>query len=62
MYDKKIDGVIVKTDSKYVSNVANRFIQNWRSNNFHKIDGSPVKNREDIEELDRLLQSIQVNF
>lgn len=61
MYDKKLDGVVVKTDSKYVSNVANKFIENWRINDFHKIDGNPIKNREDIEELDRLLQNIRVN-
>lgn len=54
--------MIVNTDSKFVEVAAKRFIPIWRNNDYRKVDGNPVKNREDLEELDRLLQSIQVFY
>lgn len=36
------------------------YLRNWRTNGYLKADGTPVKNREIIEDLDRLLQQIKV--
>lgn len=49
-------------DSEFVTKVVNIYLKNWRSNGYLKRDGTPVKNREDIEEIDRLLQQVNVNI
>lgn len=54
--------MIVKTDSEFVVKVADRWLKNWKANDFMKKDGTPVKNRPYLEELDRLLSMIEVNL
>ncbi|KAI6194588.1 hypothetical protein M3Y96_01140700 [Aphelenchoides besseyi] len=56
--DKKLSRVIVKTDSIYVSKCASLYLKTWRNNGYLKRDGTPVKNRKYLEELDRLLTQI----
>ncbi|CAD5211418.1 unnamed protein product [Bursaphelenchus okinawaensis] len=58
IFEKNLNQVVVETDSEFVANVCSRFLKAWRNNGFMKADGTPVKNKVFIEELDRLLQQI----
>lgn len=46
--------ITVRTDSMYVVNCVQRYIDSWRAHAWHKSDGEPVKNRDLIERLGEL--------
>lgn len=48
--------VIVYSDSRYVINTATHWIAGWKSNNWRKADGEPVKN---VDLWERLMEAIQ---
>ncbi|CAD5215767.1 unnamed protein product [Bursaphelenchus xylophilus] len=58
IFEKNLTRVVIETDSEFVAKVCSRYLQFWRGNSFMKVDGTPVKNKLFIEDLDRLLQQI----
>ncbi|KAI6229874.1 hypothetical protein M3Y99_01123200 [Aphelenchoides fujianensis] len=61
-HDKNLTRVMIKTDSEYVAKCARTYLKTWRQNGYLKKDGTPVKNREYLEELDRLMSSIDAKI
>ena len=47
------DKVNIKTDSKFLKNCADGWIDNWKQNGWRTSSGAPVKNREELERFDR---------
>lgn len=62
VYERGLKRLIIQTDSEFVIKVVERWLENWKRNNFIKQDGTPVKNKAHLEELDRLLSMIEVIF
>lgn len=60
VFEKKLNRIIVQTDSAYLVDCANRHIKIWRSNGYIKKDGSVVKNKEALEEFAAMLDMIDV--
>ena len=50
------------TDSNYVLQAINNWIHKWKNNGWKLSHGGDVSNREDFEELDRVLQDIEVQW
>lgn len=62
IHERGITRLIVETDSEFVVKCVERWLKAWKSNGFMKKDGTPVKNRQYLEELARLLETIEVKF
>lgn len=62
IHDRGATRLIIETDSEFVVSCAERWLKGWKNNGFIKRDGTPVKNRQYLEELARLLDSIEVKF
>ncbi len=45
------DRVEIRTDSTYVANSGNRWVDNWQANNWTKSDGGAVQNRDLMERM-----------
>ncbi len=43
----------IHTDSQFTINCVTKWMRNWKCNNWQTADKKPVKNREDLEALDR---------
>ena len=61
VFERHLSKVIVRTNSEYIVKCANIYLKNWRENGYFKRDGSPVKNKEELQDLDQLLGMIEVN-
>lgn len=47
------------TDSEFVINCMTKWIMKWKVNSWRVATGGSVKNKEDLVQLDNLLQSFQ---
>jgi len=54
--------VLVYTDSTYLKNGITSWIQKWKRNGWKTAEGTPVKNRDLWEELDRIIQKHHVTW
>ena len=55
--------VILYTDSNYVASAFNRkWIDKWKSNNWKKLDNSPVLNKDLMITLDKLVSNLNIQF
>ncbi|KAE9551092.1 hypothetical protein FO519_005689 [Halicephalobus sp. NKZ332] len=59
LYERKLERVIVQTDSKYIVDCANRHLKIWRNNGYMKKDGTPVKHAELLDDFAKLLDMIE---
>jgi len=52
----KVDKLIIYTDSQFVINCVTKWMAGWKRNGWMTASKQPVKNREDLEDLDKVLQ------
>jgi ribonuclease HI len=52
----------ITTDSKYVKNGINQWIDNWKINDWKTSAKKPVKNKELWQELDKLVQNYSIKW
>lgn len=58
-----LDGPLhIICDSRYVIDCATSWIRGWKRRGWRKADGTPVKNRELLEQIDTLLDGRDVTF
>uniref|UniRef100_A0AC34GYQ1 RNase H type-1 domain-containing protein n=1 Tax=Panagrolaimus sp. ES5 TaxID=591445 RepID=A0AC34GYQ1_9BILA len=62
IYERKLDNVIVKTDSEYLVKAVNTYLKKWRTNDYTKLDGTPVQHKDEYKKLDELLSKIDAKF
>uniref|UniRef100_A0A914ZB20 ribonuclease H n=2 Tax=Panagrolaimus superbus TaxID=310955 RepID=A0A914ZB20_9BILA len=62
IHERKLDKVMVRTDSEYLIKCASFYLSSWRQNGYVKKDGEAVKNKEDLQDLDTMLSQIEVKF
>jgi len=62
LYERKLERVIVQTDSKYIVDCANRHLKIWRNNGYIKKDGTPVKHSELLDDFAKLLDMIEAKI
>lgn len=56
---KKIEEILVRTDSSYTRDGINSWLANWKKHNWIKQDGYPVVNKELWLEVDSILQELK---
>merc|ERR1719203_2072459 len=49
--------LLVHTDSQFVINCVTMWMNNWKRNGWNTAAGNPVKNKEDLEALDDVIRS-----
>ena len=54
-HDKGVTKLKIHTDSMFVINCMTKWINGWKKNGWKKSDGQPVKNRVELEALDRAI-------
>lgn len=57
---KKIQKLIIYTDSMFTINGVTKWVKNWKLNNWQLKSGGPVVNKDDFDLLDRLNQQLEV--
>uniref|UniRef100_A0AC34FL41 RNase H type-1 domain-containing protein n=1 Tax=Panagrolaimus sp. ES5 TaxID=591445 RepID=A0AC34FL41_9BILA len=62
LHERKLDKVLLRTDSEYLVKCATSHLSHWRANGYKKKDGESVKNKEDLQDLDNMLSQIEVKF
>merc|ERR1719319_809961 len=62
--DNGIDKLLINTDSQFLINCVTQWMEGWKKNGWMTKSKQPVKNREDLEELDQAINSgrIQVKW
>lgn len=50
-----IDRLCIKTDSRFLVDSVNKWLNRWRRNGFCKANGEPLANKEDFKELSDVL-------
>lgn len=56
------DKVAVYTDSQFMINCMTSWLKSWKKNNWKKKDGEPVKNKEDLMDLDKATKGLMVKW
>ena len=54
--------VLIHTDSKFVINCATMWMAKWQKNGWTLSSGGPVKNRTQLEALDRAMENMEVKW
>ena len=54
--------VEIHTDSQYVKNGMQTWMNNWKKNNWRTADKKPVKNKDLWQKLDELAQNIEIHW
>lgn len=54
--------IIIYSDSNYVINSITKWANKWSKNNWNKSDGSPIKNKELIQELHSLYKKYNIEM
>uniref|UniRef100_A0AC34PXQ3 RNase H type-1 domain-containing protein n=1 Tax=Panagrolaimus sp. JU765 TaxID=591449 RepID=A0AC34PXQ3_9BILA len=62
IFERKLNRVIVQTDSKYLVDCANRYLKTWRNNGYKKKDGNDVKHAALLEDFAQLLDMIDAKI
>jgi ribonuclease HI len=60
--DQGHSAVEVKTDSSYTIKAMTEWVGKWKRNGWQTAEAKPVKNREDIVQLDSACQKIDVKW
>ncbi|XP_039765861.1 ribonuclease H1-like [Pararge aegeria] len=60
--DNDVDKLAINTDSKFLIDSATKWMQDWKQNGWTLQSGEPVKNEQDLEALDRVLNKVQVKW
>lgn len=53
--DKKLEKLVIYTDSMYLINLITKWIHKWKKNRWKTVNGKDVKNKDLIFELDHLI-------
>ena len=59
---KKHDEIEIHTDSQYVKNGMEKWIRQWKNNNWKNAEKKPVKNKELWQQLDELAQQKSIKW
>ncbi|XP_036364736.1 ribonuclease H1 isoform X2 [Octopus sinensis] len=59
---KKISNLIIKTDSQFLINCITKWLEGWKKKNWMKSSGEEVTNKEELQELDKKLEGINVKW
>ena len=59
---KENENIEITTDSMYVKNGINQWINNWKKNGWKTAAKKPVKNKDLWQELDELVQNYSINW
>ena len=59
---KENENIEITTDSMYVKNGINEWINNWKRNGWKTAAKKPVKNKDLWQELDELVQNYSINW
>ena len=59
---KKHDEVEIHTDSQYVKNGMEKWVRQWKNNNWRNAEKKPVKNKELWQQLDELSQQKKIKW
>uniref|UniRef100_A0A914DYD1 ribonuclease H n=1 Tax=Acrobeloides nanus TaxID=290746 RepID=A0A914DYD1_9BILA len=60
--EKKLTKIKVQTDDDFLTKVINQWLRKWKTNGYRKVDGTPVKNQPQMEDLGRLTELIEVRM
>ena len=61
-YKFNISHIRIYSDSKFVINLATKWIKKWEKNKFLKKDGSKVSNLDDIKKLTNLCKLVTISW
>jgi ribonuclease HI len=50
--------VLIRTDCELIVKIMNEWLQQWKSNNWRRVNNGPIKNLELIQRIDNLCTSI----
>ena len=59
---KKHDELEIHTDSQYVKNGMEKWVRQWKNNNWKNAEKKPVKNKELWQQLDELAQTKNITW
>ena len=59
---KKHDALEIHTDSQYVKNGMEKWVRQWKNNNWKNAEKKPVKNKELWQQLDELAQTKKITW
>lgn len=59
---KKHDELEIHTDSQYVKNGMEKWVKQWKNNNWKNAEKKPVKNKELWQQLDELAQTKKITW
>lgn len=59
---KKHDELEIHTDSQYVKNGMEKWVRQWKNNNWKNAEKKPVKNKELWQQLDELAQTKKITW
>ena len=59
---KKHDEIEIHTDSQYVKNGMEKWVRQWKNNNWKNAEKKPVKNKELWQQLDELAQQKSIKW
>ena len=59
---KKHDALEIHTDSQYVKNGMDKWVKQWKNNNWKNAEKKPVKNKELWQQLDELAQTKNITW
>ena len=59
---KKHDALEIHTDSQYVKNGMEKWVRQWKNNNWKNAEKKPVKNKELWQQLDELAQTKKIKW
>ena len=59
---KKHDEIEIHTDSQYVKNGMEKWVRQWKNNNWKNVEKKPVKNKELWQQLDELAQQKSIKW
>lgn len=62
MNDEGITKLKLKTDSQFTINCVTKWLNKWRRNGWKLATGEDVKNREDLEKLDKAIQGVEIKW
>lgn len=59
-----IDQLCLRTDSKFLINAVNMWMQRWKQNGWCRVNGEPLANKTDFQFLDRAMykSSMDIEF
>ncbi|XP_036355021.1 ribonuclease H1-like isoform X5 [Octopus sinensis] len=59
---KNISNLTINTSSEFIMNSITKWLEGWKKNNWMKSNGKEVINKEELQELDKKLEGINVKW